>query len=186
MKIAVLIFVLLFWTAQTILTDGSPRIYADLGFRYTPPEGLCDSTDADRLAVQERAAALHTAKVLDVRLSIQSTTGDTGPEWKKIGIETYPRRNLAGLSDRDTSLKVARWVAHNGTETGGSKNVAVAGLTFTGLSFELREQNLVRHADVFTTIRNGQVISFSFSANSEEVLRQIEASIETIEILPLK
>jgi len=179
MKIIYAMFALLIVGTQT-LTDGSPLIYEDLGFRYTPPANLCDSTAYDRETVQEKAAALHTTKVLDVRLSLQSLSEDTAAGWERIGIETYPREKLSELNDRDAILKVSRWVARIAKEE-AVREVKVGDLHFTVLTFQLREGELVRLADVYTTIRRGRVISFSFSANSKSVLTRIEASIDSID-----
>jgi len=181
-RTATVIVSLLLLGAQTV-SDGSPFVYADLGFRYSPPRNLCDATASDERDVQQRAASLHTTKVLNVRLSLQSLTEDTSPDWERIGIETYPRNKLAGLSDHDAILKVARWVAHTGTEVGEPRQTEVGNFRFTVLAFELREGELVRHADVYTTILKEQVVSFSFSANSKGVLSRIETSMNSIEAL---
>jgi hypothetical protein len=163
-------------------TTGVPFAYPELGFRYTPPGTLTDYTAADNRSVQERAAALHTTKVLQVRLSLQSSSEDTYQGWHKIGIETYPRENLTGLSDQATIRKVSRWVAGVGAnEVEEPKDARIGDFHFTISSFELREGQRVKHASVYTTVLKGQVVAFAFSANSPEVLSRIEKSISSIE-----
>ncbi|MGP0017688.1 MAG: hypothetical protein ACLPHP_03890 [Candidatus Sulfotelmatobacter sp.] len=163
-------------------TTGAPFTYPELGFRYTPPGTLNDFTAADDRYVQERAAALHTTKVLKVRLSLQSSSEDTDQNWHKIGIETYPRANLTGLSDQAAIRKVSRWVAGIGTnEVGEPKEARIGDFHFTISAFELREGHRVKHASVYTTVLKGQVVSFAFSANSPEVVSGIEKSINSIE-----
>jgi hypothetical protein len=163
---------------------GSPFTDPELGFRYTPPGELRDFTAVDRESVQKRAAASHTTKVLDVRLSLQSPSEDTAPDWHQIGIETYPREKLDALNDRAAIRKVSRWVAGIGTEVGEPKESKIGKFHFTVSAFELHEGQLVKHASVYTTILKRQVVSFAFSANSQDVLRKIETSINSIEPLP--
>ncbi len=155
----------------------------ELGFRYTPPGKLRDFTADDRRSVQERATALHATRVLDVRLSLASPSEDTAPEWHKIGIESYPREKLTGLSAKAAIIKVSRWVAGMGTELGEPKEKEIGGFRFMVSAFELREGPLVKHASVYTAILKGQVVSVAFSANSPDVLSEIEASINSIEPL---
>ena len=161
----------------------SPITYPEFGFRYTPPGNLRDFTAFDKESVQQRAAALRATKVLTVVLSLQAASDDNSPDWNKIGIESYPREKLAGLSDRAAIAKMSIWVAGVGTAAGVPKEANIGGFHFTVSAFELREGQLVRHANIYTTILKGQVVSFAFTANSLDVLSQIERSINSIEPL---
>jgi hypothetical protein len=161
---------------------GPPLAFSECGFRYTPPSTLQDETASDREFVKQKAAALHATKVLTVALSLESVSGEDS-QWCRIGIESYPREKLADLTDAAAILKVSRWVAGAGSEVGEPKQTKAGQFRFTVSTFELHENQLVKHAAIDTAILRKQVVSFAFSAKSLEVLSKIEASINSLEPL---
>jgi hypothetical protein len=163
----------------------SPRVFSDaeLGIRFSPPLGLVDNTIADESWMEQRAARLHTAKVLKIRLSLRADLPDTAPEWCSVGIESYPRDRLGDLNDRDAVLKMSSWVAGLGRPSGQMTDRQVGPFRFAVSASELHEGSLTKRAHIYTTILKGQMFSVAFSANSPEVLARIEKSISTFAAL---
>jgi hypothetical protein len=158
----------------------SPR-----GFVYTPPPNLRDLTSFGRQSIQESAAARGVANTLTLLLSLVSGPDDTAADWRTIAIQTYPREKLRTLADREAILKFSRGVARNGKEVGEPSDVTIGDFHFVVSSFELQEGQLTKHARVYSTIRNGLMLSFAFSANSLDVLDSIVTSMKTLRPLEL-
>jgi hypothetical protein len=180
MRIA--IFVLIILAMQEVAqTPPAAPLFRDskLVFRFSPPANMRDLTAVDRQSIQQRAAALGTSNTLTLLLSLRSGPDDTAADWHSVGIETYPREKLGTVSDRDASRTFSRRVAGAGTEIGQAADLDVGGCRFAVSIFELREGQLTKHARVYTTVRNGRMLSFAFSANSPDVLARIVESMKT-------
>src|SRR6266404_4222800 len=150
-----------------------------LNFSYTPPLNMRDFTEFDNQSIQQRAKAMGKTNTLTLLLSLRSGSDDTAPEWHSIGIQTYPREKMGIVSDRDACQTLSRSVARGGTETGQPLDVQIGAIHFVVSTFEVREGQLTKHACVYTTVRNGKMLSFAFSANSSEVLNKIADSMKT-------
>lgn len=156
----------------------------DLKFRFTPPKGLTDETADARNAVREKAAALHSTNTLDVLLSMTSGPDDTAPDWHSLGIETYPRSRFASLNDDAALTKINVWVAGAGVKTAGDPEpVSISGHHFVVSAFERSEPPLLKHARVYSIIRDGKLISFAFAANSADKLAPLAESLRTLQFL---
>jgi len=138
-----------------------------------------DFTEVDNQSIQQRAKAMGKTNTLTLLLSLRSGSDDTAPEWHSIGIQTYPREKMGIVSDRDACQTLSRSVARGGTETGQPLDVQIGAIHFVVSTFEVREGQLTKHACVYTTVRNGKMLSFAFSANSSEVLNKIADSMKT-------
>ena len=158
---------------------------AELGVRYTPPQGMTDETADAREAVRARAAAAHTTNTFDVLLSLVSGPDDEAVDWHSVGIETYPRSKFANLSDSAAEEKINMWAAGQEvvSAVGRSKHVSVAGTDFLVSEFEHSDPSLQKHARVFSTIRNGRLLVIAFTANASERLNAVAESIQTLQIL---
>jgi hypothetical protein len=139
-----------------------------------------DFTEVDKESIQQRAKAMGKTNMLNLLLSLRSGSDDTAPEWHSIGIETYPREKLAIVTDRDACEAFSRSVARGGTETVRPLDVQIGDFHLVVSTFELRERQLIKHARVYTTVRNGQLLSFAFSANSSDVLNKMADSMKTL------
>jgi hypothetical protein len=102
---------------------------------------------------------------------------NSGTDWRSVRIESYPREKFGSVNDRDACRAFSRWVSGAGTETGQPTDVQVGGSNFVVSTFELREGQLTKLA----TVRNGQMLSFAFSANSTDVLNAIVDSMKTFQ-----
>jgi hypothetical protein len=162
-------------TSAAVFTD------SQLGFRYTPPPNLRDLTEAGKQSIKQRAAAMGKTNTLTLLLSLLSGPDDTAVDWHSIGIESYPREKMRSVSDLDASRTFSQTVSGAGTETGQPTNVQIGGSNFVVSTFELREGQLTKHARVYTTVRNGQMLAFAFSANSADVLNGIVDSMKTFQ-----
>ena len=156
---------------------------AELGFRYTPPKGLTDETSDARESVQERAAALHTSNTMEVLLRMISGPDDTAPDWHSVGIETYLRSKFSSLSDAASEEKMNQWVAAGAgaNPVGRPEELSIAGAHFVVSNVERSEPPLVKHGRIYSTIRNGKLIAFAFSANSPDKIVLIAESLQTLE-----
>jgi hypothetical protein len=181
---ALLLSVPLFSVNDTVsgLTDG---VFSDaeLGFRYTLPKGLTDETSYSREELRKRAAALGTSNnTLEILLRMTSGPPDTAPEWHAISIQTYSHSKFAGLDDRAVEAKMNGWMAGDGvTAIGDPKRVSIAGENFVVTNFEKSEPSHVKYARIYSTIRNGKLLGFAFTANSVDKLQPLADSLETLE-----
>ena len=164
------------------LTDGV-FFDAELGFRYTLPKGLTDETSYSRDELRKRAAALRTSNnTLEILLRMTSGPPDTAPEWHAISIQTYSHSKFAGLDDRAVEAKMNGWMAGDGvTAIGEPKRVSIAGANFVVTNFEKSEPSHVKYARIYSTIRNGKLLGFAFTANSVDKLQPLAGSLETLE-----
>jgi hypothetical protein len=160
--------------APTVFTEST------LAFKYIPPPNMYDLTAIDRQAIQKRAAALGTTNTLTLLLSLRFGSDDRAADWRTIGIESYPRAKLGTATDHDAFQKFSRSVAGVGTETTPPTDLQIGEFHFLVSNFELHEGELTKYARIFTTVRNGQLLSFAFSANSLTVLNTITESIKTV------
>lgn len=155
---------------------------AELGFRYTPPKGLTDETSDARESVRSHAAALHTDNTFDVLQSLTSGPDDAAPEWHSVHIQTYARARFAVLDDIAAEARINMWAAGaRASEVGHPKTVSIGGLSFVVSNFEQSEPPLLRHARVYSTMRNGKLLVIAFSANSIDKIKPLADSMQTLE-----
>jgi hypothetical protein len=183
MRIAIVTLIILVTQGFGQGSPPAPSVFTDstLSFRYTPPANLRDKTEVDRQSIQRRAAAVGTANTLTLLLSLRSGPEDTAADWHSIAIESYPREKLGKVSDRDASRTFSRWVSRIGTETGQPADAQIGDSHFVLSNFELQEGQLAKHARIYTTVRNGRMLAFAFSANSADVLNRIADSMTTFQ-----
>jgi hypothetical protein len=164
------------------LKDGA-YYNADLGLRYTPPQGMTDETADAREAVRVRAAAAHTTNTFDVLLSLVSGPDDEAANWHSVSIETYPRSKFANLSDFAAEEKINLWAAGQEavSAVGKPKRMSVAGADFLVSEFEHSDPSVQKNARVFSTIRNGKLLVIAFTVNASERLSAVAESIQTLQ-----
>ena len=156
---------------------------AELGVRYTPPQGMTDETADARETVRARAAAAHTTNTFDVLLRLVSGPDDTASGWHSVGIETYPRSKFANLSDSAAEEKINTWAAGQEvvSAVGKPKRISVAGADFLVSEFEHSDPSVQKNARVFSTIRNGKLLVIAFTVNASERLNAVAESIQTLQ-----
>jgi hypothetical protein len=154
---------------------------ASLAFRYTPPDGMRDKTDSFRLQIQEQARGLGTTKTLHALLAMSSGTDDKDPNWHSLTIETYSRKAVADLDDTSAEAKMSAWVAHSNQARSLPRSVVISGQSFAVSVFGLQDGKIKKGAVVWTTVRNGQLLSFAFSANSPEQLKILTESMKSLQ-----
>ncbi|HMD18526.1 MAG TPA: hypothetical protein VKH18_17805 [Terriglobales bacterium] len=155
---------------------------AELGVRYTPPQGMTDETADARETVRARAAAAHTTNTFDVLLRLVSGPDDAASDWHSVGIETYPRSKFGNLSDSAAEEKINMWAAGQEvvSAVGKPKRMSVAGTDFLVSEFEHSDPSVQKNARVFSTIRNGKLLVIAFTANASERLDGVAESIQTL------
>jgi len=156
---------------------------AELGFRYTLPKGLIDETSYSREDLRKRSAALGTSNnTLEILLRMTSGPPDTAPAWHAISIQTYSHSKFAGFDDRAVEAKMNGWMAGDGVAAiGDPKRVSIAGENFVVTNFEKSEPPHVKYARIYSTIRNGKLLGFAFTANYVDELQPLADSLETLE-----
>ncbi len=168
-------------SAHGVLKDGVFSD-ADLSFRYTPPKGFRDETSDARELVRTKAAALHTNNTFKVLLKVTSGPDDTALDWRSISMETYPRSKFAGLTNAAAETKINLWAAGSrASAVGDPKLVAIAGASFMVSNFEQSEPPITKQGRVFSTIRNGQLLVIALTANSDEGIKSLESSMQTLQ-----
>ena len=152
-----------------------------LGFHYTPPTGMRDTTSAGQEEIRKRAEARHTAKTLDLLLAMASGPDDTAPDWHAMAIETYPRTAWSNLNDFQAAAKMNVAVAGSrASAVGQTQRLTFSEQNFAVSRFELREGAIVKKAVVYTTVRQGKVLSFAFSGNSPQQVQAMTGSMKTL------
>lgn len=172
--------------AQTGMRSGlKDGVYynAELGVRYTPPQGMTDETADARETVRARAAVAHTTNTFDVLLRLVSGPDDDAADWHSVAIETYPRSKFANLSDSAAEEKINMWAA--GREVVSAvekpKRMSVAGADFIVSEFEHSDPSVQRNARVVSTIRNGKLLVIAFTVNASDRLNAVAESIQTLQ-----
>jgi hypothetical protein len=150
-----------------------------LGFGYTPPPGMIDSTAQAVRDLKARAARRHTQNTLDILLSMTSGPDDIDPAWHSIAVETYPRNAMANLDDAAAELKMSGWVAGRRALDPG-KRLTLAGRQFTLCEFEQPDIGTTKYAAIYTTVRKGKLVSFALGANSPSQLKMLKNSMKTV------
>jgi hypothetical protein len=151
-----------------------------LGFRYTPPNGMRDTTIFSTQAMRERATALHQRDTLGLVLSMSSGEDDTASGWHSLSLETYPRAALGSLDEVAAETRMSAWVGGRRSLDSPPRLVVMAGQTFALSGFEKQEGTVTKYATIYTTIRRGKILSFAFSANSKEQLKEFTESMKSL------
>lgn len=156
---------------------------AQLGFRYVLPKGLIDETAYSREELRKRNDALGTSNnTLEILLRMTSGPPDTAPEWRAISVQTYSHSKFAGLDDPAVEAKMNGWMAGDGVKAiGDPKRESIAGEKFVVSNFEKSGPSHVKYARIYSTIRNGKLLGFAFTANSVDELKPLADGLETLE-----
>jgi hypothetical protein len=183
------------------LSDISPPhfVYVDstLNFKYTPPRNIYNMTDLEtkesangltslQRREPEQASTKETSQI-KLHLSLTSPPQDTDSGWYSIRIESYPRNEVDENNDFTACQTFARLLV-GGKQIGKSSRVSFGTLHFVATRFEYGPTLVpnskvglgTKHIRVYTTIRDGQMLAFTFSANSSEVLDLITESMKTV------
>jgi len=124
----------------------------------------------------------------NVVLSLRSSFDDDDSGWSSIRIESYPREKISEHDDSAACQAFAKLVVGPVARLGKSSEGSFGPFNFvvseseTHLTQDLRSKfgSDVKYFRVYTTIRAGQMIAFTFSANSLEVLDKITDSMKTL------
>ncbi len=183
---SIIVLFLTVWpiVAQTnIQSSGlNERTYSNstLGFRYTPPNGMRDTTVLSKKAMRERATALHQRATLGLLLSMSSGDDDTASGWHSLSIETYPRGALGSLDDAAAETRMSSWVGGRRSLDSQPSLLMFAGQNFVSSEFEKQEGTVTKFAAIYTTVRRGELLSFAFSANSADQLQKATESMKNL------
>lgn len=186
MKALIAVVAIFLTQAMAQTPPAAPKVFKDsvLGFQYVPPPGMYDLTQVDRQDIERRATAAGKTNTMNLLLSLRSGPDDRATDWRTIGIETYPRDKVHSSSDRDASKTFSGWVAGGASETGQPKDIAIGEFRFVVSTFERHEGQLTKYACVYTTVKDGKLLSLSFSTNSQDVLNKIVESLKSFRALP--
>jgi hypothetical protein len=183
-KTAALVFsgalCLVFQIAANSAPAGNTFSVPDLGIRYSPPMGMQDRTSSANKEARSHAAA-YTGNALNLLLSMSSLEPDNAPEWHQMMIVTYPRAHWSNLADTEAEKKLSTLLA-GGRATPASKpqSTTLAGHKFLVSDFEEKEPPLLKHAKIFTTICQTQLVSFVLVSNSAAQVGVMEESLKTL------
>jgi len=181
----------MFMFMQTGAAQGPPLppktfTSSELGFSYSPPQDGRDLTKYEEELLRQRAAANHSTNTSTILLAVVSGPEDKAANWYSVGIQSYPREKLSGLTDHDACETYSRRVAGVGhqtaNQTGRPVDMQIGGADFVVSAFGLSEPPLDKQARVYTTIRRGQMIGLSFTANSAGVLDRIVQTMKTFRL----
>jgi hypothetical protein len=154
---------------------------ASLGFHYTPPSGMRDQTELLRSQIQEDEGATGTTLAHKVLLAMFSREEGSGPNWRSLTIETYPRSAIPDPDDASAEAKISAWLAHSEDASPSSnKSAIISGQRFSISVFALQDGPVRKGAVVWTTIRKGQLLSFFFAANSPQQLTVLAESMKSV------
>ena len=151
-----------------------------MGFRYNAPPGMVDITADARAQVQQRAAASHRASVFSILLALVSGPDDTSPDWHSMGIQAFPRTAFRGSDDLHAESLMNASVARGGLSIGPNQSVSFSNQHFVATQFEMHEGALTKHATVYTTVRDGDLLSFDFSGNSADQVAKMTDTMKSL------
>lgn len=163
----------------------APKVFTNvaMGFRYNPPSDMRDLTKNEQMVIQQHAAQTGAKNTMTLLLALQSGPDDTATDWHSVGIQAYPREKVRGSTERSAEATFSQWVAGRGAgETEPPTESGIGGAHFVVSTFQLHEGRLTKYATVYTTVRDGQMLSFAFSANSRSVLDKITDSMKTFSL----
>ncbi len=184
-RFVILLVVVIAAQAVGQMPPPAPKVFTDaaMGFRYNPPSNMRDLTKNEQQSIQQRAAQTGAKSTMTVLLALRSGPDDTAKDWHSVGIQTYPRDKVPGSTDREAGATFSQWVAGRGAEvTEPPTESGIGGAHFVVLTFQLHEGRLTKYATVYTTVRDGQLLSFAFSADSRSVLDKITDSMKTFSL----
>jgi hypothetical protein len=158
-----------------------PYTNPDLGFTYTPPDGLRDLTKA--LKELDSTRAQDGRVRFESLLTMASGPDDQAADWVTLGIATLPRGR-----DKDKGDDVTAGFFTNNALGGGATTkrgiVKIAGRNFSVSNFEKKGPPLTKYAVVYTLVRKGKFISFFFSGNDRDKVNRLAKSMETLKFEP--
>jgi hypothetical protein len=139
----------------------------ELDFRYTPPPSMMDLT-------VKQASMYPDRRVLLYRLGRRGT----------IQIDAYPREKIGEKNDFGACRAFAHLLVGDIPLVGKSSKASFEKLHFFVFAFQLPQGESTKLIRVYTTIRIGQMLAFTFSAYSAADLAEITASMKTVSSLP--
>ncbi len=154
---------------------------ASLGFRYSAPTNLANTTERFRAEIERQAKSSGTTNMLHALLALSTGDDHTTSDWGSVTIETYPRRSISEPDDHKAAVQMNAWVADSKDAGALPKSVVISGQNFTVSVFGLQEGAVRKGAVVFTTIRKGKLLSFAFAANSPGQLTKLTESMKSVQ-----
>ena len=159
-----------------------------LNIRYVPPPSMYDVTSLETKDALHQTSVNAETKNFKVLLSLKSSFDDNDSGWSSIRIESYPREKISEHDDFAACQAFAKLAVGPVARLGKSSQESFGPFHFVvseserHLTEDLRSKfgSDVKYFRVYTTIRNGQMIAFTFSANSFEVLDKITDSMKTL------
>jgi hypothetical protein len=164
--------------------SGLPNIYSNssLGFRYTPPRGMRDETEFLKTQIRKEEGNAGTAGVHNALLAMFSLEDGSDPNWRSLTVETYPRSAISDPNDASAEAKMSAWLAHSEDASATSnKSAVVSGQRFSVSVFAVQDGSVRKGAVVWTTVRQGRLLSFFFAANSPDQLKALAETMKTVE-----
>jgi hypothetical protein len=152
-----------------------------LGFRYTPPAGMSDTTAPSKQEIRAHASSARTSNTLGLLLGMSSGPDDTAPSWRSISIETYSRAAVSVLDDNSAEAQMTAWVAGRRSLDSPPHSVVLSGRNFAVAELEHHEGTITKYAAIYTTLRKGELLSFALGANSREQLKVLTESMTSIQ-----
>jgi hypothetical protein len=155
-----------------------------LNCSYAPPPNMYDVTSLETKDALHQAGMNTETWNSHVLLSLKSSFDDTETGWYSIRIESYPRKKISENDDLAACRTFAQLVgagANRSEQNLGDFHFVVSD-SETHLTQDLRLKfgSDVKYVRSYTTVRAGQLIAFTFSATSLEVLNKITDSMKTL------
>jgi hypothetical protein len=154
---------------------------ATLGFRYTSPDGMRDKTARFQLQIQDPSLASGIPQTLGMLLAMSSGPDSDVSTWRSLTIVTYPRSAVSEPDNAKAEAQMSAWVAHSEDASALPKSVVISAQSFTVSLFGLQEGSVKKGAAVWTTVREGKLLSFAFVANSPDQLDRLTESMKSLQ-----
>jgi hypothetical protein len=159
-----------------------PYTNADLGFTYTPPNGLRDLTKA--LKESDSTRDQDGRVRFESLLIMASGPDDRAADWVTLGIATLPRGRDKDKGDDVTAGFFTNNALGGGGATTKREIVKIAGRDFSVSNFEKKEPPLTKYAVVYTVVHKEKFISFFFSGNDRDKVNRLAKSMNTLKFQP--
>jgi hypothetical protein len=152
-----------------------------LAFRYTPPDGMHDTTERSKLEIQEQTKSSGTTLAVSALLAMSSGPDNDATDLGSVTIETYPRERLSNLDDINAEGKMSAWMAGTSSLPGKPRSVVLGGQNFVVFVVGKQEGSTRKGIVIWTTIRKDKLLSFVFTGNSPEQLMKLAESMKSIQ-----
>jgi len=148
----------------------------DVGFSFTPPDGLRDvTTKADSSGDKD-------PKAIQLLLFELSGPNSTDVNWRGLAVQSFAREEVSAASDFEAELKLSRTILGGATAVGQPTKLTIGDLTYAVSEYERTHGVVTEHTRVYATVIHSQMVAFAFTANATGQLDAMADSLKSVKV----